>query len=167
MFDAQLDAALRDAGIELICLAGFMRILTDGFVRGWEGRILNIHPSLLPAFKGVHVHEQALEAGVKFSGCTVHFVVPELDSGPIIEQAGAGAAERHGRHAGRAHPRGRTPHLSAGAEAGGGGKRDAAERRARSRPSRPYPQVRPRSPTVSPHRHRSAPLSCGVAGFDL
>lgn len=86
-FDARLDAALQKAGIEIVCLAGFMRVLSDGFVRKWQGRLLNIHPSLLPAFKGVHVHEQAIEAGVRVSGCTVHFVVPELDSGPIIEQA--------------------------------------------------------------------------------
>jgi phosphoribosylglycinamide formyltransferase-1 len=86
-FDAKIDAALREAGIELVCLAGFMRIFSDGFARKWDGRVLNVHPSLLPAFKGVSVHEQALEAGVKFSGCTVHFVVPELDSGPIVEQA--------------------------------------------------------------------------------
>ncbi len=86
-FDAKLDAALDAADVRLVCLAGFMRILSDGFTRKWEGRMLNIHPSLLPAFKGVHVHEQALAAGVKFSGCTVHFVVPELDSGPIVAQA--------------------------------------------------------------------------------
>jgi phosphoribosylglycinamide formyltransferase-1 len=86
-FDAALDAALRAAKIELICEAGFMRIHSDGFVRAWEGKILNIHPSLLPAFKGTKVHEQALAAGVKISGCTVHFVVAELDSGPIIAQA--------------------------------------------------------------------------------
>ncbi|MDE2352024.1 MAG: phosphoribosylglycinamide formyltransferase [Alphaproteobacteria bacterium] len=86
-FDAKLDAALEAADVRLVCLAGFMRILSDGFARKWEGRLLNIHPSLLPAFRGVHVHEQALEAGVKFSGCTVHFVVPELDAGPIVEQA--------------------------------------------------------------------------------
>ena len=86
-FDAKVDAALEAADVQLVCLAGFMRILSDGFTRKWEGRMLNIHPSLLPAFKGVHVHEQALKAGVKFSGCTVHFVVPELDSGPIVEQA--------------------------------------------------------------------------------
>ncbi|HJW41270.1 MAG TPA: phosphoribosylglycinamide formyltransferase [Rhizomicrobium sp.] len=86
-FDAALDAALRTAKIDLICEAGFMRIHSDGFVRAWEGRILNIHPSLLPAFKGTKVHEQVLAAGVKISGCTVHFVVAELDSGPIIAQA--------------------------------------------------------------------------------
>ena len=86
-FDAKLDAALEAADVRLVCLAGFMRILSDGFARKWAGRLLNIHPSLLPAFRGVHVHEQALAAGVKFSGCTVHFVVPELDAGPIVEQA--------------------------------------------------------------------------------
>ena len=86
-FDAVLDAALRQAQIDLICEAGFMRIHSEGFVRGWEGRILNIHPSLLPAFKGTKVHEQALAAGVKITGCTVHFLVPELDAGPIIAQA--------------------------------------------------------------------------------
>ena len=86
-FDAKLDAALEAADVQLVCLAGFMRILSDGFARKWTGRLLNIHPSLLPSFRGVHVHEQALEAGVKFSGCTVHFVVPELDAGPIVEQA--------------------------------------------------------------------------------
>lgn len=86
-FDAGIDAALRAAGVEIVCLAGFMRILSDGFAHKWEGRVLNIHPSLLPAFKGVHVHERVLAAGMKVSGCTVHFVVPELDAGPIIEQA--------------------------------------------------------------------------------
>ncbi|MDE2184369.1 MAG: phosphoribosylglycinamide formyltransferase [Alphaproteobacteria bacterium] len=86
-FDGAMDAALVETGIEIVCLAGFMRILSDGFVRKWEGKLLNIHPSLLPSFKGVHVHEQALRAGVRISGCTVHFVVPELDAGPIIDQA--------------------------------------------------------------------------------
>lgn len=85
-FDEAVDTRLREASVELICLAGFMRILSDTFVRKWEGRMINIHPSLLPAFKGTHVHEQAIAAGVKISGCTVHYVTPELDSGPIILQ---------------------------------------------------------------------------------
>jgi phosphoribosylglycinamide formyltransferase-1 len=86
-FDAAMDASLSKAGAELICLAGFMRILSDGFVRKWQGRLINIHPSLLPSFKGIHVHEQAIDAGVKISGCTVHYVISELDSGPAIAQA--------------------------------------------------------------------------------
>jgi len=86
-FDAAIDAALTAAKIDLVCEAGFMRIHSEDFVRKWEGRMLNIHPSLLPAFKGVKVQQQALDAGVKISGCTVHFMVPELDSGPIIAQA--------------------------------------------------------------------------------
>ena len=85
-FETALQAAIVQSGAELICLAGFMRILTAGFVNRWRDRLVNIHPSLLPAFKGLHVHEQALEAGVKVSGCTVHFVVPDMDSGPIIVQ---------------------------------------------------------------------------------
>jgi len=86
-FDAALDEELRQADVSLVCEAGFMRIHSEWFVRRWEGRILNIHPSLLPAFSGIRVHEQALAAGVKVSGCTVHFLTPELDSGPIIAQA--------------------------------------------------------------------------------
>jgi phosphoribosylglycinamide formyltransferase-1 len=86
-FDSAIDAALRDARIELICEAGFMRIHTDDFVRKWQGSMLNIHPSLLPSFKGIRAHQQAIDAGVRISGCTVHFVVPELDSGPVIAQA--------------------------------------------------------------------------------
>jgi phosphoribosylglycinamide formyltransferase-1 len=86
-FDAEIDVALEAASVDIVCEAGFMRIHSDGFVRKWEGRMLNIHPSLLPAFKGIRVHQQALDAGVKISGCTVHFIVAELDSGPIIAQA--------------------------------------------------------------------------------
>jgi phosphoribosylglycinamide formyltransferase-1 len=86
-FDAALDDAIVAAGAEIVCLAGFMRILSDWFAKKWQGRVLNIHPSLLPTYKGVHVHERVLAAGEKQSGCTVHFVVPELDAGPIILQA--------------------------------------------------------------------------------
>jgi phosphoribosylglycinamide formyltransferase-1 len=86
-FDAALDAALIAARVELVCLAGFMRLLSTGFVERWQDRLINIHPSLLPAFKGLDPQAQALAAGVKFSGCTVHFVRPEMDSGPIIVQA--------------------------------------------------------------------------------
>jgi phosphoribosylglycinamide formyltransferase-1 len=83
-FDAALDAALKKAGVEFICLAGFMRLLGEKFARAWQGKIMNIHPSLLPSFKGVRVHEQVLEAGASVSGCTVHFVISELDAGPTI-----------------------------------------------------------------------------------
>lgn len=86
-FDAEIDAALRAADVALICEAGFMRIHSAWFVKRWENRILNIHPSLLPLFKGTKVHEQVLAAGAKESGATVHFLVPELDSGPIVVQA--------------------------------------------------------------------------------
>lgn len=86
-FDSALDAALREMGAEFICLAGFMRLLGAAFVAAWSDRILNIHPSLLPAFKGLDSHEQALAAGVRVTGCTVHFVRAELDDGPIVVQA--------------------------------------------------------------------------------
>lgn len=79
--------ALRDAGIGLVVLAGFMRLLHDDFVAAWRDRMINIHPSLLPAFPGLHAQRQVLAAGVKFSGCTVHFVRAEVDTGPIIGQA--------------------------------------------------------------------------------
>jgi phosphoribosylglycinamide formyltransferase-1 len=86
-FERALDAALREHGAELLVLAGFMRVLTPWFVEAWAGRMLNIHPSLLPLFRGTHTHAQALAAGVRVHGCTVHFVVPELDAGPIVAQA--------------------------------------------------------------------------------
>jgi phosphoribosylglycinamide formyltransferase-1 len=85
-FDAQIDAVLREAHTQIVCLAGFMRILTDGFVRAWEGKLINIHPSLLPAYRGTRVHERVIEAGEALSGASVHFVVPELDAGPVIAQ---------------------------------------------------------------------------------
>jgi phosphoribosylglycinamide formyltransferase-1 len=86
-FDAAIDAALREANVELVCEAGFMRIHSAWFAKQWEGRILNIHPSLLPKFPGVKVHEQVLAAGETESGATVHFLTAELDSGPIVAQA--------------------------------------------------------------------------------
>lgn len=86
-YDAALHQAFVDAEAEIVCLAGFMRILTADLCRRWEGRMLNIHPSLLPAYKGLHTHARALADGMKEAGCTVHFVTPELDDGPIILQA--------------------------------------------------------------------------------
>ncbi|SHI42076.1 phosphoribosylglycinamide formyltransferase [Wenxinia saemankumensis] len=86
-FEAELDRVLTAARPDVICLAGFMRILTSGFVRRWEGRMLNIHPSLLPKFPGLDTHARALEAGEAEHGCTVHEVTPELDAGPIRGQA--------------------------------------------------------------------------------
>ncbi len=86
-FEAAMDAQLRAAGVELVCLAGFMRILSPWFVESWHDRLINIHPSLLPSFKGLDTHERALEAGVRVHGCTVHYVRPEMDVGPIIVQA--------------------------------------------------------------------------------
>jgi phosphoribosylglycinamide formyltransferase-1 len=86
-FDAALTEALEAAGIELVCLAGFMRVLTGDFVAQWRDRLINIHPSLLPAFPGLDTHARALAAGVKLHGCTVHYVREEVDSGPIVGQA--------------------------------------------------------------------------------
>lgn len=85
--EAALNAALRAAGVEIVCLAGYMRLLTPFFVDAWHGCMLNIHPSLLPAFPGLHTHERALEAGVKLHGCTVHLVTQTMDAGPILAQA--------------------------------------------------------------------------------
>lgn len=86
-FDAAIHAVLEASGADLVCLAGFMRLFTDGFVERWRDRMINIHPSLLPAFPGRHTHKRALDAGVRFTGCTVHYVRPEMDTGPIIVQA--------------------------------------------------------------------------------
>ncbi len=86
-FEAELDETIRAAGIDIICNAGFMRILSADFVDRWSGRLLNIHPSLLPSFPGLDTHRRALEAGIKLHGCTVHFVDAGIDSGPIIGQA--------------------------------------------------------------------------------
>jgi phosphoribosylglycinamide formyltransferase 1 len=93
-FEAALQAALDQHGIELICLGGFMRLFTAEFARAWYGRMLNIHPSLLPSFPGLDPHGQALRAGVKISGATVHFVIPDTDAGPILMQ-GAVAVSDH------------------------------------------------------------------------
>ena len=89
-FEAAITAALEAAGIELLCLAGFMRVVSAGFVQHWQGRMINIHPSLLPLFPGLDTHARALAAGVKLHGCSVHYVTEEVDGGPIVGQAGVG-----------------------------------------------------------------------------
>lgn len=86
-FEAAMQAELERSGVELVCLAGFMRVLTPWFIERWPDRLMNIHPSLLPSYRGLHTHERALADGVRIHGCTVHLVVPELDAGPIIAQA--------------------------------------------------------------------------------
>jgi len=86
-FEHAVQAQLEERRIDLVVLAGFMRVLTPWFIARWDGRLVNIHPSLLPSFRGLHTHERAIEAGVRIHGATVHFVVPELDAGPIIAQA--------------------------------------------------------------------------------
>jgi len=85
--EASVDAAMRDADVEIVCLAGYMRLLTPFLVDFWQGRMLNVHPSLLPAFPGLQTHARALEAGVKLHGCSVHLVTRQMDSGPILAQA--------------------------------------------------------------------------------
>ena len=85
--DSAIDAALHVLGADIVCLAGYMRILTARFVESWQGKMINIHPALLPSFKGLDTHRRALEAGVRIHGCTVHFVTAETDDGPIIAQA--------------------------------------------------------------------------------
>jgi phosphoribosylglycinamide formyltransferase-1 len=92
-FEAALQALLDQHRVELICLGGFMRLFTDGFVQRWYGRMLNVHPSLLPSFPGLDPHGQALRAGVKISGATVHFVIPETDAGPILMQGAVGVSD--------------------------------------------------------------------------
>lgn len=93
-FEDAATAAVERAGAQHVCLAGFMRLLTPRFVDRWRDRLLNIHPSLLPAFPGLHTHERALEAGVRITGCTVHFVRAEMDHGPIIAQAAVPVSSR-------------------------------------------------------------------------
>ena len=85
-FDMRLDAALREHGIEVIALAGYMRLLSEEFVAGWEGRILNVHPSLLPLYKGLDTHKRAIMAGDEYAGCSVHIVTSDLDAGPVLAQ---------------------------------------------------------------------------------
>ncbi|MFL5316352.1 MAG: phosphoribosylglycinamide formyltransferase [Microvirga sp.] len=92
-FEAMLQRTLDEKGVELICLGGFMRLFTAEFVQRWYGKMLNIHPSLLPSFPGLDPHGQALQAGVKISGATVHFVIPETDAGPIIMQGAVTVAD--------------------------------------------------------------------------
>ncbi|HEX9948497.1 MAG TPA: phosphoribosylglycinamide formyltransferase [Allosphingosinicella sp.] len=93
-FDHLLDLALREHDVEVVALAGYMRLLSAGFIRAWEGRILNIHPSLLPAYKGLDTHRRALEAGEIWVGCSVHLVTDELDAGPVLAQAKVRVRER-------------------------------------------------------------------------
>ena len=112
-----MQETLLGQAIELVCLAGFMRLLTPWFVGQWRGRMLNIHPALLPSYRGLHTHERALADGVKIHGATVHFVAPEMDAGPIIVQAAVPVLRR--RHAGRARRAGAgagASDLSAGPE---------------------------------------------------
>ena len=117
-FEAVLQRALDEKNVELICLGGFMRLFTAEFVQRWYGKMLNIHPSLLPSFPGLDPHGQALATGVKISGATVHFVIPETDAGPIVMQGAVAVADDDTAETlAAAHPRHRAPHLSRGAAA--------------------------------------------------
>ena len=122
-FDAVITGALKEARVDLVCNAGFMRLHSAAFVREWSGRQLNIHPSLLPAFRGLHPQARALEAGVRVSGATVHFVSEEMDAGPIIAQGAV--ASRSWRHRGYACG----PHPCDGAQALPAGSKTRGERR--------------------------------------
>ncbi|MFL6844738.1 MAG: phosphoribosylglycinamide formyltransferase [Allosphingosinicella sp.] len=93
-FDHRLDLALRERDVEVVALAGYMRLLSSEFIRRWEGRILNIHPSLLPAYPGLDTHRRALEAGEVWAGCSVHLVTEDLDAGPVLAQAKVRVRER-------------------------------------------------------------------------
>ena len=129
-FEAALDARLLAASAEIVCLAGFMRALSPPFVERWKGRMLNIHPSLLPNLRGLHTHRRALAQGLAEHGCTVHFVTAELDAGPIIAQARVRVLQgRRRRGAGGARSEGGAPDLSRGLE---GGRPLARRRRSRS-----------------------------------
>jgi phosphoribosylglycinamide formyltransferase-1 len=127
---------------------GFLRLLTPWFVERWSGRLINIHPSLLPAFKGLDTHARALAAGAKQHGATVHYVVPELDSGPVIAQESVAVLpDDTGRYARGARARGRAPHLSARAQACRGKHRDVT--RTNTRAARPGLRVGPRHGRVT------------------
>jgi phosphoribosylglycinamide formyltransferase-1 len=129
-YDAALSEALDGAGVELICLAGFMRVLSGTFVAHWRDRLINIHPSLLPAFPGLDTHERALAAGVKLHGCTVHYVREEVDSGPIIGH-GAGPGGGHAGQPGGSGARRRAPALSGLPAPGRRGPRQGGRRTGR------------------------------------
>ena len=129
-FDAELDRHLRAAGTEFVCLAGFMRLFTPAFVERWRDRMINVHPALLPAFPGLDTHARALAAGVRFHGCTVHFVRFETDTGPIIIQAAYPCWRRTRRTAWPPACWRRSTHLSAGP---GLGRRRAGAHRGRPR----------------------------------
>lgn len=89
-FEAEMQSHLEEHNIELVCLAGFLRLMTDGFVNTWRNRMINIHPSLLPSYKGLDTHARVLRDGGRISGCTVHYVRPQMDEGPVIAQAAVG-----------------------------------------------------------------------------